>query len=551
MKKLTRNGERGVALFFSVFALLLLTGIAAALIFMANTETQINSNYRQEQMAYFAAKAGIEESRARMMPSDPNTINPGGTALPIVAPTTANNGVIYIVNPGATANSVQPWNSGNTYADDEICHEGYGTSFGTVAAPDVRCDTSKLPAGATWYTSYNSTLPYNSSTSALPYKWARLAPKLNSSVTYLTGSGSTATISNYLVNSAVTTSASAVICWDGAEEVPLVTTATKCSQMLTAAGAPMNTVYLMTALGVSPTGARKMVQSEVALAPTPPFPYGLFATSNACPAITFTGNNPSTDSYTTANGGTYASTKTSTGGDVGSNGGVSIGNGNIGGIVGVLLPPPAGPGTCATPVVLGPNGTTLGTTYVPQPYVFPTPPAPNPLPPTTTYNPPSCGGGKKSGSCIVPGNYGNISITDSLTLAPGTYNINSLTMTGNAAVIVDPPGAVTLNVAGQGTSNPLAIAGNGITDTNIPNDFTINYSGTGTISISGNGDVTAILNAPNATITQQGNGNWYGSILGSKVTIGGNAFFHFDKNAAMAPPNNGYYTMISSREVPY
>jgi len=161
---------------------------------------------------------------------------------------------------------------------------------------------------------------------------------------------------------------------------------------------------------------------------------------------------------------------------------------------------------------------------------------------------------------MVPGSYGNISITGTLTLGPGTYNINSLSMTGNAAIVVNPPGAVQLNIAGCGDAtctsanalaNPLAIAGNAITDDSIPNDFTINYGGTGTISIAGNGDSTAILNAPNATLTQQGNGNWYGSILASKISLGGNAFFHFDKAAALAPPNNGYYTMISFREVPY
>jgi hypothetical protein len=152
---------------------------------------------------------------------------------------------------------------------------------------------------------------------------------------------------------------------------------------------------------------------------------------------------------------------------------------------------------------------------------------------------------------MVPGTYGNISITSSLTLAPGTYNINSLSMTGNAGIVVSPPGAVTLNIAGQGTSSPLSVAGNGITDDTIPNDFIINYAGTGTISVAGNGDVTAILDAPNAQITQQGNGNWYGSILGATVTLGGNAFFHFDRNAAISPANNGYYTMISFRQVPY
>jgi Tfp pilus assembly protein PilX len=566
MKNVTGYRERGVALFFAIFALLLLTAITAALVFMANTETSINSNYRQEQIAYFAAKAGIEEARARMMQSDPSTINPSATPLPIAAPTTINSGAIYIVNPGSTANSVQPWNSSNTYADDELCHDGYsgytGALFASanVVAPDVRCDPTQLPSGTGWYTSYNSSLPYFGTSSALPYKWVRIAPKLNSSVSYLTGAGSTATISTYLVNSGVSTSASTVICWDGAEELPLTAPATICSQMLNAAGAPMTDVYLITALGVSPTGARKMVQAEVALTPNPPFPYGLYATSNVCPALTFSGSNASTDSYTTAGVGTYATTKTNTGGDVGSNGEVSVQNGQIGGIVGVLQAPPAGPGTCATPVTVGPNGTMLGTIacpsgnsiacYLPQPVSFPTPPAPNPLPPTTAYVPPSCGK-KKTGQCIVPGSYGNISITGTLTMAPGTYNINSLSMTGNAQIIVNPPGAVTLNFAGVGVTTAVAIGGNGITDDNFPNDFVINYAGTDAVTIAGNGNVTAILNTPNAPIAQQGNGNWYGAILGSTITIGGNGFFHFDRNAALAPTNNGYYTMISFRAVPY
>jgi hypothetical protein len=124
-------------------------------------------------------------------------------------------------------------------------------------------------------------------------------------------------------------------------------------------------------------------------------------------------------------------------------------------------------------------------------------------------------------------------------------------MTGNAQIIVSPPGAVILNVAGQGQTTAVAIAGNGITDDTIPNDFIVNYGGTDGISIAGNGNVTAILNSPNAPITQQGNGNWYGSILGAQMQIGGNAFFHYDRNAALAPVNNGYYTMVSYREIAY
>jgi Tfp pilus assembly protein PilX len=607
MKSTSRNAERGIALFFALFALLLLTAIACTMTFMASIETSVNSNYRQEQMAYFGAKAGLEEARARMMQTDPNSINATGTALPTVVPTTTglpSPGVIYIVNPGATANSVQPWSTSNAYADDDLCHDGYAGAppnlFTTaqVVVPGVPCTsngkpvgtpnaTPLLPSTTTWYTSTNSKLPYNGTSSALPYKWVRIAPKLNSSMSYLTVSGGTATLNNYTVNSGSPNTGATLICWDGQHEQPLSTGVARCNLMVTSgtnpncALCPMSPVYLIASLGISPQGARKMVQAEVALQPTPPFIYGLYATSTACPAITFTGNNPSTDSYTTAAGQTYSQTHSTTGGDIGTPGGVSVGNGNVGGIVGVL-PYVAGPPSSGCnlsgnePVSLGSQGTILsgvGTTTCPggnrstNTALYPTPasdpgcfmqvaptfsvPVVSTAPPNTTTNPSTCGSGNSSYDCFAPGTYGNISIQHTLTLAPGIYNINSLSMTGNAGIIVSPPGAVTLNVAGNGQSNPVAVAGNGITDDTIPNDFIINYAGNGTVSIAGNGNVTAILNAPKATITQQGNGNWYGSILGSQMTIGGNAFFHYDRNAALSPLNNGYYTMISYREVSY
>lgn len=583
-KSVAGNAENGVALLFALFALLLLMAIAGTLTFVGTIETSVNSNYRQEQIAYFAAKAGLEEARARMMQSDPNSIN-NPTPLPTTAPTTGNNSVIYITNPAGSADVVQPWTTTNQYADDELCHDGYAGASpslftpGQVVAPGVRCTSNGKPngtpvlptgTGTGWYTSTTSQLPKYGTSSAIAYKWVRISPKLNSSASYLTVSGGTATINNYSVNGGST--AATLVCWDGTEEVPLNAADTSCSQMLNTAGSPMTAVYLVASLGVSPMGARKMIQAEVALEPTPPFIYGLYSTSTACPAITFTGNNPSTDSYTTAGGKTYSQTQSNTGGDIGTAGGVSVGNGNVGGIVGVL-PYSAGPPAvgCSTPVSVGSQGSMVGTTTCPggnrnsslysSPSVDPgcfMQAAPSfsipkiPTGPTnTTTNPASCGSGNSQYDCLAPGTYGNISIQHPLTLAPGIYNINSLSMTGNAQIIVSPPGAVTLNVAGIGQSTAVAIAGNGITDNTIPNDFIINYGGTDAISVAGNGDVTAILNAPNAPMTQQGNGNWYGSILAYSMSIGGNAFFHYDRNAALSPLNNGYYTMVSYRELSY
>src|SRR5438477_12542418 len=101
--------QRGVALIMALMLLLLLTALAAALVFVANLETSVNANYRREQVLYFAAKAGIEEARDRLMATNPNTLILKGTAptsipaanhdcLPAtpVVPSTDNGGYIYI-----------------------------------------------------------------------------------------------------------------------------------------------------------------------------------------------------------------------------------------------------------------------------------------------------------------------------------------------------------------------------------------------------------------------------------------------------------------------
>lgn len=162
---------------------------------------------------------------------------------------------------------------------------------------------------------------------------------------------------------------------------------------------------------------------------------------------------------------------------------------------------------------------------------------------------------------MSPGTYGNVGpINGTLTLAPGVYNINSFSEQGIGQIVVSPPGTVTFNIGGCGDAtcssanqlaNPFNLAGNGIVDDNFANDFTINYGGSGTISIAGSGTSTAILNAPNATLTQKGNGQWNGAILANTISLGGNAFFNYDRQAALAPVSNGYYTMIGYHEVPY
>src|SRR5712692_7044846 len=55
-----RRNERGMALLLCILSLMLLTVIAAGMIYMTDSETMVNNNYRSSQQAYFAAMAGLQ-----------------------------------------------------------------------------------------------------------------------------------------------------------------------------------------------------------------------------------------------------------------------------------------------------------------------------------------------------------------------------------------------------------------------------------------------------------------------------------------------------------
>jgi hypothetical protein len=73
---MNRRSEKGVALVLSILALLLLTAIAAGMMYMSTTETSVNNNFKSEEKAYFAARAGVEEVRDRMLFNNPSSICP-------------------------------------------------------------------------------------------------------------------------------------------------------------------------------------------------------------------------------------------------------------------------------------------------------------------------------------------------------------------------------------------------------------------------------------------------------------------------------------------
>src|SRR2546428_13306483 len=76
MRKINRQREQGIALLLSILCLLLLTAVAAGMMYLSATETAINGNFKSEEYAYFAAPAGVEKVRNLILLANANKINP-------------------------------------------------------------------------------------------------------------------------------------------------------------------------------------------------------------------------------------------------------------------------------------------------------------------------------------------------------------------------------------------------------------------------------------------------------------------------------------------
>src|SRR6516162_5236895 len=92
--------QRGAALLIAIFALLLISVVAIALIVASGTDSALARNYRGSSSAYYAALAGLEEGRGRLLWRNPAFINK--TVANFVPPTGAvldAHQVLYIINP--------------------------------------------------------------------------------------------------------------------------------------------------------------------------------------------------------------------------------------------------------------------------------------------------------------------------------------------------------------------------------------------------------------------------------------------------------------------
>src|SRR4051812_16533781 len=163
-RKMNRAPEHGIAMLTALFALLILSALAVAMMYMATTDTQINANYKDSEQSYWGSRAGLEEVRARLMTVGGDLVATAPGALPPNA-----NSVLYVVNPNNTDAQIRPWDTASYY-DTTLC-----PTFWAQMGKAQPCVAGTYSAADGINTaSVNSMNPFISQANALSYKWVRV-----------------------------------------------------------------------------------------------------------------------------------------------------------------------------------------------------------------------------------------------------------------------------------------------------------------------------------------------------------------------------------------
>jgi len=231
--------EAGAALLIAIFALMLISVVAIALVVSTGADTSLAGNYRTASGAYYAALAGLEEARGRLLWKNPDYLNLPGLFSGTGQPAWSLTQVVYITNP-ATGETVDPTSSvPANYPDTEYASEFPWGLSGSV----VQQIASVSPLTSAGIPGPN-------------YKWVRINPvteqALNLDVNgdgVLDGAGVLFYDPAYL-NSSYNPAPGLLVSSAGSPPTPPTTTSVQALEI--------------TALAVLPNGSRRLLQYIVA-----------------------------------------------------------------------------------------------------------------------------------------------------------------------------------------------------------------------------------------------------------------------------------------------
>jgi Tfp pilus assembly protein PilX len=162
-----------------------------------------------------------------------------------------------------------------------------------------------------------------------------------------------------------------------------------------------------------------------------------------------------------------------------------------------------------------------------------------------------CNGGSGGGSgCAITippnpsGNYGvtNFGSCARITLQAGIYNFDTLYISNGAQVILPANASVVINIFNaSNAATPLNVDGGTVANNGgDPNNLTFVYDGTKTINLAAGANMFATVYAPNAPVTVSGNAGLYGAIVGKTFSFSGSGHVIYDTHLASEAPNVTY-----------
>jgi len=114
---------------------------------------------------------------------------------------------------------------------------------------------------------------------------------------------------------------------------------------------------------------------------------------------------------------------------------------------------------------------------------------------------------------------------------------SAVSLSGQSSILITPGSSLKIYTEGN-----ISIGGNGVANggttmgtANQPINFQVwgtSPNATQTISLAGNGVLSGVVYAPNATVSIVGNGDVLGSVVANNIALTGNAAFHYDESLA-------------------
>lgn len=537
------NRESGVALILALICVLLISALAAAIVFSTQSELWTTANYRSVTQARYAAEAGLQQTVTWLQatwvaPASPNNLDGANfslTTFPVKYKGTGCTTSPYcnvVIN--ASAQSLT-----GTYAFDSTTNSTFATAFSNTALPLP----SPLPASV----SATFTPTYTVSAQLLEAEYNASAGWITTWKVFSQGNVGNAKVQLVaIVNKVLTTNNNSSTA--PSFKAAVLATGTGCNT-ITMSGGSNHTNSYDSALAANKNNTNPALQGNSGDV----ISYGNMSITSGAKIY----GNYFTPFYNTGAAGTYGISNTA---GNGMNAGKSCGTAgvtyavnedNSGSQVGCTSSgcPDANSGWYSpSPLVYNQR-----TYAVPAGYTT----MPDPVMPSVATNTAACtgynglcnggsGGGSGCAITIPPStnpdgsagsgaaNFGvtNFGSCARITLQAGTYNFDTLLISNGAQITVPSTGSVIINIFNaSNAATPLNVNGGTVSNGGgDPNNLTFVYNGNKQININAGAAMFATIYAPHASIVSSGGSGLYGAIVGNTFSFSGSGMINYDIN---------------------